>query len=75
MLRISSAQVGRTASLAGVSAASTVTCKRHINELVHNGRGGRSSVDGVTVTVFGATGHVGRYLVNELGVTLFSEQL
>jgi hypothetical protein len=29
--------------------------------------GGRSSVGGLTVTVFGATGFVGRYLVNRLG--------
>lgn len=28
---------------------------------------GRSSVSGLTVTVFGGSGHVGRHLVNRLG--------
>ena len=31
------------------------------------GTGGRSSNSGITATVFGAYGFVGRYLVNELG--------
>lgn len=29
--------------------------------------GGRSSASGLTVTVFGASGYVGRHLVNRLG--------
>lgn len=28
----------------------------------------RSSVSGLSVTVFGASGHVGRYVVNRLGI-------
>ena len=31
------------------------------------GEGGRSSNSGITATVFGAYGFIGRYFVNELG--------
>lgn len=37
--------------------------------VLRRGTGGRSSVSGHTATVFGATGSVGRYLVNALGET------
>ena len=34
---------------------------------VSSGPGGRSSLSGITATVFGSYGFVGRYLMNELG--------
>ena len=34
---------------------------------IASGRGGRSSTNSHTVTIFGATGRMGRYLVNSLG--------
>lgn len=34
---------------------------------IKSGRGGRSSTNAKTVTIFGATGKMGRYLVNNLG--------
>ena len=38
------------------------------------GPGGRSSVSGITATVFGAYGFVGRYFLNELGRQQFQKR-
>jgi len=41
--------------------------KRHISSPAMRVEGGRSSVAGLTATVFGCTGFLGRYVVNKLG--------
>ena len=49
--------------------ATSVRCLHQVN--IAQGGGGRSSYSGVSATVFGATGHIGRTVTNHLGYFLY----
>ena len=51
------------------STAPVIAAKRAIEHAVPKGPGGRSSVSGLTVTVFGSTGFLGRYVVARYGAS------
>lgn len=53
--------------LLSTTAPSTEVRRTGFDHVIKYGPGGRSSVSGMTATVFGCTGFLGRYLVNKLG--------
>uniref|UniRef100_A0A3Q2WZI8 NADH dehydrogenase [ubiquinone] 1 alpha subcomplex subunit 9, mitochondrial n=1 Tax=Haplochromis burtoni TaxID=8153 RepID=A0A3Q2WZI8_HAPBU len=54
-------------ALLSAASVTTVQQRKLHHALIPKGKGGRSSFSGIAATVFGATGFLGRYVVNRLG--------
>uniref|UniRef100_A0A3P8PAL1 NADH dehydrogenase [ubiquinone] 1 alpha subcomplex subunit 9, mitochondrial n=1 Tax=Astatotilapia calliptera TaxID=8154 RepID=A0A3P8PAL1_ASTCA len=62
------AQAGNSyPALLSAASVTTVQQRKLHHALIPKGKGGRSSFSGIAATVFGATGFLGRYVVNRLG--------
>ena len=55
----------KSSNITATVGTASVRCLHQVN--IAQGGGGRSSYSGVSATVFGATGHIGRTVTNHLG--------